>query len=82
MIMNQNQMMKNKLIWLRMTDGYGIATNYEVKPECPYDQTELVDIRADAGCYDGEWTYVNRFTCEKKCLILYKDIIEYNGLKR
>lgn len=64
------------LIRLRMTDGYGIATNYLCKNECPYDGAKLHKTGEYHGCYDGEWTQVDNFTCEKNCVIQYRDMRE------
>jgi len=65
---------KISLIRLRMTDGYGIATNYLCKNECPYCKSEIVKTGMFHGCYDGEWTQVDEFTCKNKCLIQYRDM--------
>lgn len=66
-------------IVLRMTDGYGIATNYRCKNECPYDGSKIVVSGGKTGCFDGEWTHIDSFTCEKGCLIQYRDMRKANG---
>jgi len=69
-------------LYLRMTDGYGIATNYNCKNECPYCKGKIINIRETHGCHDGEWTFIHNFDCENGCVIQYKDIIKYNGYIR
>ena len=64
---------------LRMTDGYGIATNYRVANACPYDGSELVMKTPLSGCYDGEFTHVDQFTCQNGCTIQYRDMRQANG---
>ena len=67
---------------LRMTNGYGVATDYRVKNECPVCKGKFVDIRTVQQCCDGEHTHVHNFACEKNCLLTYKRVIEYNGYVR
>jgi len=64
---------------LRMTDGYGIAHNFQCKNECPFCKGKIINIKAISGCYDGEYTYVHNFDCENGCNIQYSDMRKYNG---
>lgn len=68
-----------EIIYLRMTDDYGVANNYRVKNECPYDGSKLTKSSPRNGCYDGDWTFVDTFSCENGCTIQYKDMRKHNG---
>ena len=65
---------ENGEVFIRMTDGYGIATTYKVKNKCPKCGAKFVKIGENFGCYDGEWTQVDYFTCENDCCLMYSDI--------
>ena len=61
-------------VHIRMTDGYGIATTYTVKNQCPKCGAKFVKIGEHSGCFDGEWTSVDYFTCENDCCLSYGDV--------
>ena len=61
-------------VFLYITDGYGIATTYRVKNKCPLCGSKFVKIGNHFGCYDGEWTSVDYFTCENECSLTYQQI--------
>ncbi|MDR2717691.1 MAG: hypothetical protein LBB89_06465 [Treponema sp.] len=65
---------ENGEVFIRMTDGYGIATNFSVKNKCPKCGAKLVKIGVHQGCYDGEFTHTDNFTCENKCILYFQDI--------
>jgi rRNA maturation protein Nop10 len=63
-----------KCVSIRATDGYGIATNYVIENKCPKCGSKFVKIGEYSGCFDGEYTSVDNFTCENECVLLYKDV--------
>jgi hypothetical protein len=65
---------ENGEVFIRITDGYGIATTYRVKNKCPKCGSGFIKIGVTSGCYDGEFTTVDNFTCENKCCLSYEDI--------
>ena len=71
-----------KAITLRMPNKYGVVYDYRCKNECPYCKSKITNVKAVAGCYDGEHTYVDSFTCETNCDIPYEDMISYNKLNQ
>ena len=60
--------------FLRMTDGYGIARDYKVENKCPKCGAKFVKLGEDHGCYDGEWTWTDNFTCENDCCLMFRDV--------
>ena len=62
------------LVSIRMTDGYGIATNYVIENKCPKCGAKFVKIGEHSGCFDGEYTSVDNFTCENECCLSYDDV--------
>jgi len=64
-------------VFIKMTDGYGIATTYRVKNKCPKCGAKFIKTGDVSGCYDGEYTSVDEFTCENNCSLSYKDIRDY-----
>jgi len=69
-------------VFIKITDGYGIATTYRVKNECPKCGARFIKIGEASGCYDGEFTSVDYFSCENKCCLSYQDIRNLASIKK
>lgn len=76
---NLSKDQETNTITLRMPD-YGIAQNWTVMNKCPHCGSKIVLLGKQSACYDGEYTWVDRFTCENECLIYYSDMLKYNGV--
>ena len=63
-----------KYVYMHLTDGYGIAHTYQIKNKCPKCGAKLINIGFHSGCYDGDWTYTDNFTCENECCLSFKDV--------
>jgi hypothetical protein len=69
-------------VFIKITDGYGIATTYRVKNKCPKCGATFTKIGETSGCYDGEFTSVDNFSCENKCCLSYQDIRNLASVKK
>jgi hypothetical protein len=71
----------NDQIVLRLSEPYGGARNYQVKNECPKCKSKIIKTGTHSGCYDGDWDYTDKFTCENNCFITFSEIKKYNNIK-
>lgn len=79
-----NTILKENKFWdtsLHIPWWYGVVGYYSVKNECPHCKSKLVMTWWYHWCRDWEWTTVDTFTCENKCLIKYTEILDYNWYK-
>lgn len=77
----ENRNREIEKIDVRIPCGYGVATDYTIKNECPKCGRELIKKGVHNGCYDGEFTYVDKLICENDCFFYYSELREHNGIK-
>lgn len=63
------------IVSVRITSGYGVATNYCIENKCPKCGAKLVKVRSLSGCFDGEFTDIDEVSCENSCFFTYNELV-------